>query len=134
MSAKRERSEDMQDTEYAEKRLHYFVNAVAIHQAQISISIATAMYHNVLTNHDVTTAQLQNAGVAVEAAWAYHNNLIKSIQSRGPSPHLGKRQFFEYVLRVGIMNIYNFISEFLSLQNKSVSINHGQPKLQKQAP
>jgi hypothetical protein len=87
MSVKRERPNEFGHNEYAEKRLHYSVDDAAIHQARISIETATAMYHNLMTNQDVTTTQLQNAGVAVEAAWAYHNNLIKSIQSRGQSSH-----------------------------------------------
>jgi len=70
MSVKKERPNEFGNIEYADKQLHYSVDDAAIHQARKSMETATAMYHNLLTNHDVTTAQVQNAGVAVEAAWA----------------------------------------------------------------
>ncbi len=81
--SKRERSDDGDNAGYEYKRMQFSPDDAAIHQARLSIEIATAMYNSLLSNPEVTTVQLQNAGVAVEAAWAYHNKLIKSIQSKG---------------------------------------------------
>ncbi len=89
MSVKRERSDEFGNIGNADKRLHYSADDAAIHQAQICIETATAMYENLLRNRDVTTVQLQNAGVAVEAARAYRNKLKKSFQLRVPSPYFG---------------------------------------------
>ncbi len=80
---KRKRSDPDEDEEHA-KKLHQCMtirtqNALSI--ALQAIRIAEDQYRLLLLNANSTTQMFQDAGVAIESAWSYHNRLLKSVQN-----------------------------------------------------